>query len=214
MSKEEMFEKLRQGIYKFDREATEKAAKEVVEKGFSPIEALKVLMDAVRQVGEMFASGDIFLPELILAAEAMKAGVKVLTTKIPKEKISRQGTILIGTVKGDIHDIGKNIVATMLSAAGFEVYDAGVDMPPSTFVEQAERIAPDIVAISALMTTTLPELKNTIDYFKAVGIRDKYKIMVGGAPVTKNYANEIGADGYAEDAVEAVKVAKELIRKS
>lgn len=171
------------------------------------------MTETVREVGEKFGRLEIFLPELIMAGDAMKVCMAVLLSKIPKEGIQRAGTVLIGTVRGDIHDIGRTIVISMLTAAGFQVHDIGKDVPVSKFAEEAMKVNPDIVAASALMTTTIPMLKDLIEYFKAIGIREKYKIMVGGGAVTQKYAEEIGADGYGADAIEAVAVAEKLISK-
>jgi 5-methyltetrahydrofolate--homocysteine methyltransferase len=167
----------------------------------------------MRELGEKFQRMEIFLVDLMLAADAMKAGVSVLNRRLSElsEKPVKAGTFVIGTVKGDLHDIGKNIVATMLSVAGFEVIDLGVDVSNSTFAEAVERYRPDILGLSALMTTTRPMQKDVIEYLKALELRDKCKILVGGGSVTKEYAEEIGADGYAPDAASAVEVAKKLV---
>lgn len=214
MSKEEVFSKLRQGILNYDSEMTRKAAEEVVEKGFPILETISALNKATVEQGERFAKFEIFLTQLMMTADAVNAALQVLLPEISKEKVPKMGTVLIGTVKGDIHDIGKTIVATMLTASGFEVHDIGKDVSSSRFAEEAEKLGPDIVAASALMTTTKPGLKDLVEYFKAIGIREKYKIMVGGAPVTVAYAEDIGADSYAPDAVEAAKVAKKLVAKA
>lgn len=153
--------------------------------------------------------------DLMLAADAMKASVSVLNRKLSEmdKRLVKIGTFVIGTVKGDLHDLGKNIVATMLSVVGFEVIDLGVDVPNSTFAEAVERYRPDILGLSALMTTTKPMQKDVIEYLKALGLRGKCKIMVGGGAVSKEYAEEIGADDYAPDAVSAVEVAKKLVAR-
>lgn len=214
MSKEKVFSRLRQGILNYDSEMTKKAAEEVVDKGIPILEAISALNEATVEQGERFARFEVFLTHLMMTADALNAALRVLLPKIPKEKVPRRGTVLIGTVKGDIHDIGKTIVATMLTASGFEVHDLGKDVPTSRFAEEAEKLGPDIVAASALMTTTKPALKDLIEYFEAIRIRQKYKIMVGGAPITAAYAEEIGADSYAPDAVEAAKAAKKLVAKT
>lgn len=211
MPKEEIFEKLRYGLSNYDSEATKRAAQEAVEKGISPIEAIDILTRTAREVGEKFARFEIYLPEVMLMADAFTVGLGILKEKIPKEKVPKVGRVVIGTVKGDIHDIGKNIVATMLVAAGFDVFDIGKDVTIPMFAETAEKVKADIIAASALMTTSMTIQKDLIEYFRAVGIRDKYKIMVGGGPVTQKYAEEIGADGYAPDAIKAVEVAKNLL---
>jgi len=182
-------------------------------KGLSPLEVIDFLSDCMREIGDKFARLELFLTDLMMAGDVMKAALEILLPKIPKDKALSKGRIVIGTVKGDIHEIGKNIVAAMLTASGFEVYDLGKDVPPSRFLEEAEKVNANIIGASALMTTTMPALKDLIDYVKAKGLRSKYKIIVGGGPVTKEYAEEIGADAYAENAVEAVKTIKNLIEK-
>ena len=213
MTKEEILEKLRASILKYDSDAAKNASEEALEKGVAPLEALDVLLETTRHLGEKFASFEIILPELMLAAEALEAGQNILTAAIPKESIQKIGTVVIGTVKGDIHYFGKDIVATMLRASGFDVRDLGGDVPIPNFAENAKKANADIVALSALMTTTMPVQKDVVDYFTALGIREKYKILVGGGPVTQEYAEEIGADGYAADAIAAVQVAKKLLSK-
>lgn len=212
---EEILERLRKGIVTYDEEATKKAAKEVVERDLSPLEAIGVLTDTVKELGERFARQEIFLPELMMAADSMKAGMAVLEPELlrRKEKAPQVGTIIIGTVKGDIHDIGKAMVSTMLTAAGFAVIDVGKDVAASAFIEAAERNSADIVGASAIMTTTMPMLGDLVEYFKAAGVREKYKMIVGGGPVTQKYAEEIGSDGYGADGVEATDVARKLVAK-
>ncbi|HAA37793.1 MAG TPA: cobalamin-binding protein, partial [Firmicutes bacterium] len=165
-----------------------------------------------RQVGEAFKNDEIFVPEMLMAARAMKAGVEVLTPHLKEAGAEPIGKLIIGTVAGDLHDIGKNLVAMMIEGAGFEVIDLGVDVPAEKFVE-AINANPDaqILALSSLLTTTLPASKATIEAVVAAGLRDKVKIMVGGAPVTQEFADEVGADGYAEDAASAAELAKSLL---
>jgi len=215
LSKEKIFERMRQGLLNYNADEVEKTSKEAVAQGIDPLEATNVLTDTIKELGEKFGRMEIFLPELMMAAEAMKAGVAVLepAMKASKKSVAKLGTFLIGTVKGDIHDIGKTIVSTMLTASGFKVVDVGNDAPSSAFLEAAESNKADIIGLSALMTTTMSSMEETINYFKEKGVRDKYKIMIGGAPVTKEYADEVGADGYGKDASEAVDVAKRLVAK-
>ena len=158
---------------------------------------------------------EIFLPELVMGAEAMKAAVDVLKEAITArgETLEKKGTVVIGTVEGDIHDIGKTIVVAMLQAAGFEVVDLGKDVPIPTFVKRAEEVSADIIGASALLTTTMPRQKDLIEYLKTYGKRDKYFVIVGGAPTTKEWAKEIGADGQGKDAAEAVKLCEKLMKK-
>jgi corrinoid protein of di/trimethylamine methyltransferase len=210
----EMIKKLSEAIIAGDREAAIKAANEVVERGLDVVKAIEEgLMAGAKEVGEKFDRMEIFLPELMMAAEAMQAALNVMLPNIPKGKVPRKGVVVSGTVKGDIHDIGKNILVAMLRANGFEVYDLGVDVPTSKFIEEAERVRADIITLSALMASTLGGQKDVIDYLKAIGKRDKFIVMVGGGPTTKEWADEIGADGYAETASEAVTLALELIEK-
>ncbi len=212
-SKEEILLKVRSDLFNYDMEAIKADVEKALEKGIPALEIINVLSDAMREIGDKFARLELFLTDLMMAGDTMKAALEILLPKIPKEKISTKGKIVIGTVKGDIHDIGKNIVAAMLTASGFEVYDIGKDVPPSKFLEEAEKVKADIIGASALMTTTMPALKDLIDYIEAKGLRNKYKIVIGGGPVTKEYAEEIGADGYAENAVEAIKVVENLVKK-
>jgi 5-methyltetrahydrofolate--homocysteine methyltransferase len=168
------------------------------------------LIDAMREVGELFEKGEFFVPEMLIAARAMEAALKILKPHLVDQGIEPLGKIAIGTVKGDLHDIGKSLVAMMLEGAGFEIMNLGVDVPPEKFVEALQNGA-QIVAMSALLTTTMPNMKTTIEAIKQAGLRDQAIVMVGGAPVTQAYADEIGADGYAPDASAAVRKARELI---
>ncbi len=170
------------------------------------------MIAAMAVVGERFKNNEIFVPEMLVAARAMKKGVEVLKPHLSAKGIEPIGKVLIGTVVGDLHDIGKNLVAMMIEGAGFEVIDLGVDVEPETFV-QAIKDNPDakIVALSSLLTTTMPALPETIEAFKTAGVRDNIKVMIGGAPVTAEFAKSIGADGYAEDAASAADLALSLV---
>ena len=165
------------------------------------------LISGMDIVGEKMQSGDMFIPEVLMAARAMGLAVEILKPLLGEEGTS-MGKVIIGTVKGDLHDIGKNLVAMMLESAGLEVIDLGVDVPPEVFVENIIKEKPDVLALSALLTTTMPMMKATINAISESGIRDQIKIMVGGAPVTRNFADEISADGYASDAGSASRLAK------
>ncbi|MGQ9788997.1 MAG: corrinoid protein [Candidatus Hadarchaeaceae archaeon] len=216
MTKEEILGELREGILTYDEERVRKAAKKVLEDGIDPFIAIKEgLTPAINEIGEKFERMEIFLPHLTMAAKAMEAGVAILEPALDKSQGNKvkQGKVVIGTVQGDIHSIGKNIVMMMLKAAGFEVIDLGVDVAVDKFVEAAERENADIIAASALMSFTKVMQRDLVEYMESVGARKKYRLMVGGGPVNEEWAREIGADGYAEDAIKAVKVAKDLIEK-
>jgi len=208
-----LLDKIRLDLFNYDEKAIKADVEKALEEGSSPLEVIDVLSGCMREIGDKFARLELFLTDLMMAGDTMKVALEILLPKIPKEKISTKGKIVIGTVKGDIHDIGKNIVSAMLTASGFEVYDIGKDVSASKFLEEAEKVKADIIGASALMTTTMPALKDLIDYIKAKNLRNKYKIIIGGGPVTKEYAEEIGADAYAENAVEAIKVIENLIKK-
>ncbi len=162
-------------------------------------------------VGSKFQANEIYVPEMLISAKAMKAGVKLLEPFLTEAGIEPIGKVVIGTVKGDLHDIGKNLVAMMLEGGGFEVIDVGVDVSPEKFMDLVKEKNPDILGLSALLTTTMGEIKNVIDAFKENSLRNDIKIMVGGAPLTEDYAKEIGADGYSPDAASAVDLAKKLL---
>ena len=162
-------------------------------------------------VGGNYEKGEYFLADLIVAGEAMKEGTKILEPHLKAGEAKASGRVVIGTVKGDMHDIGKGVVATMLSGAGFQVIDLGVDVPPEKFVEAVKKETPDIVGMSALLTTTMIEMENVIKALKEAGVRDKVKVIVGGAPVSHEYAEKIGADAYAREAVEGVSICKSWV---
>ncbi len=212
--REIILNKLMEAILNYDIEGAIKAAEEALKYGLDPIDAIENgLAKGIKIVGEKFGSGEIFLTELAIAAEAMKEALKIFEPAILKSGRERKvlGRIVIGTVEGDIHDIGKNIVSTLLMASGFEVIDLGVDVPVEVFVEKVKELKPDILALSALMTTTMIKMVDVIKALEREGLRDKVKVMIGGAPTSKDWAREIGADGHGVDAIEAVEVAKKLI---
>jgi len=179
------------------------AAKEILTQG---------LISGMDIVGEKMENEDMFIPEVLMAAKAMSAAVGILKPLLADDDIAAMGKILIGTVKGDLHDIGKNLVAMMLESAGFEVYNLGVDITPDKFISEVNEKNADMICLSALLTTTMPMMKQTINAIVENGMKGRVKVMVGGAPVTQNYADEIGADGYAPDAGSAVKLAKILLQ--
>ncbi len=169
------------------------------------------MIEAMGVTGEKFKNNEIFVPEMLVAARAMKKGLAVLTPHLGGESIAKYGKCVIGTVQGDLHDIGKNLVATMIGSAGFDVIDLGVDVPPEKFIE-AVKENPDcsIVAVSTLLTTTMPAMRSTVGALREAGLPDNVKIIVGGAPVTQQFADDIGADGYSDDAASAAQLAKSL----
>ncbi len=169
------------------------------------------MMKAMAVVGEKFKKDEIFVPEVLVAARAMKSGMEILKPVLVDDKVESQGTVLLGTVKGDLHDIGKNLVGMMLEGGGFEVIDMGVDVEAAEFVAKLKEQQADVLAMSALLTTTMPEMKNVIDVLKEEGLRDKVKVIIGGAPVTDDYAEQIEADAYAKDAASAVDKVKEAV---
>ncbi|MCK4904753.1 corrinoid protein [bacterium] len=169
------------------------------------------LIAGMNIVGQKFKNNDFYIPEVLIAARAMHSGMDVLKPSLVKSGVKPIAKIAIGTVKGDLHDIGKNLVTMMLQGAGFEINDLGIDVPPQKFIEAVKQ-GIQIIGLSALLTTTMPSMKEIVDTFKKEGLRDKVKIMVGGAPLTQEYADEIGADGFASDAASAVDKAKELLK--
>ena len=211
---QELFDAMRQSIIDGDEDKAEMLAKQAVAQGLDPLDAIdQGFVQGINYVGDQFGAGEMFLPDLMIAAEAMKKAVAVLEPEMTKRGTQRQvlGKVVLGTVKGDIHEIGKNLVATMLSASGFAVYDLGVDVPFEKFAETARQVNAGIVAVSALPTSTLTGHKSVIEALDDMGLRPKVKVMVGGAPVTRGWAEEIGADGYSEDAMGAVALAKRLV---
>ena len=169
------------------------------------------LIAAMAHVGKLFEEGEYYVPEMLIAARAMKGGLELLRPALAAAKVQAIGKIVIGTVQGDLHDIGKNLVAMMMEGAGFEVIDLGVDVTPEKFVEAINAHQPQLVGCSALLTTTMPKMKATINAIERAGIRSRVKVLVGGAPVTARYASEIGADAYAPDASAAASIAKSLL---
>lgn len=169
------------------------------------------MVAAMGEVGRLFEEGEYFVPEMLIAARAMQAGMAVLKPRLVSANVQSAGKVVVGTVKGDLHDIGKNLVSLMLEGAAFEIVDLGSDVSPEKFVEAIKTSGAQVIAMSALLTTTMPNMKTTIEALKSAGIRDQVKVMIGGAPVTEAYAHDIGADGYAPDASRAVALAKSLV---
>ncbi len=212
-TKEEIIQKGKAAILDFDGDTAAEVAKEAIEAGIDPAELIEEgFTAAMNEVGDQFESGTLFLPHVIAASEAMSAGVEVLTPELEKKasESKSRGKVVIGTIEGDIHSIGKDIVATMLKIAGFEVVDLGRDVPVKNYVDKAKEIDAQVVASSALMTTTMITQTQIEEQLKEAGIRDNIKTMVGGAPVTQDWANKIGADIYAENSGDAVAKLKSL----
>jgi len=210
---EELFQKLAQTVIDGEPEEAEALAQQALAEGADPLSCINSgLVKGIQKVGELFSSGEYFLPELIIGADAMKSALDVLEPAL-LEGQSRvvNGKVVLGTVEGDLHEIGKTLVGTMLTANGFKVKDIGVDKKASDFIAAIQEMDADIVGASALLTTTMLQQKKLIEALKEAGLRDKVKVLVGGAPVTESYAKEIGADGYAEDAIAAVEMAYRLM---
>lgn len=208
-----LIEEIRQAVIDGQAKIVVPKVEEALAQGLTPEAILhEGLIDAMQEVGRLFEEGEYFVPEMLIAARAMKAALAILQPLLVDQGVEPLGRIAIGTVKGDLHDIGKSLVAMMLEGAGFEVVDLGVDVAPEQFIEEVQKGA-NVVAMSALLTTTMPNMKTTIEAIEAAGLRAQAIILVGGAPVTHAYAKEIGADGYAPDASSAVRVARELTGK-
>jgi len=210
----ELYQAMAQSIIDGDADASEQLAKQAIDLGMDPLEAInKGFVLGVNAVGDAFSCGDAFLPELVMAGEAMKTAVATLEPEMARRGTERQmlGKVVLATIHGDIHDIGKTLVGTMLSAAGFQVYDMGVDVPVETLVEKAREVSADIVGVSSLLTTTMVRQRDVVEMLDDMGLRPQIKVMVGGAPVTEQWVKEIGADGYSEDAIGAVRVARQLV---
>ena len=216
MEKEQLLEQMRTAVIEGEVEEGEALARRALEEGTDPLECIdNGFVAGINKVGALYEAGDMFLPELVAAGEVMKEALAILEPELLKNKQSRTilGKVIIGSVAHDIHDIGKDIVASMLTASGFEVHNLGIDVSSETFVDRVRELQPDILGMSALLTTTMPEQKNVIEILEEEGLRKGIKVMVGGAPVNNEWAEAIGAEGFAEDAIEAVKVARALVGK-
>jgi len=204
--------KIREALNAGEREDSATAVRSALDHGLGTAEILEAIKEGMDEVGSKYRKGEYFLPELILGGKAAETALTVLVPRMGgKDGASFAGTVVLGTVEGDIHDLGKTIVYAMLSGAGFKVYDIGIDVPAAKFAEKAIEFKADIVASSALLTTTVPRLKDVEDALVKAGIRKKVKTMVGGAAVTERYANSIGADGYGKDGYDAVVLAKKFM---
>jgi 5-methyltetrahydrofolate--homocysteine methyltransferase len=208
----EKYQELFNSIMEGDVAGTEAGVNQALEAKDDPAEILNQgMIAAMREVGRLFEEGEYYVPEMLIAARAMQAGLVILKPHLVESGIEPSGLVAVGTVKGDLHDIGKNLVAMMLEGAGFAILDLGTDVAPEKFVAAIKDDGADVVALSALLTTTMPSMKVTIEAIDAAGLRENVKILVGGAPVTQDYADQIGADGFAPDASGAVAVAESLL---
>ena len=209
---EPVIKEIYDSIVDADQKMASTKVQEALDQGFDPGHILNTgMVAAMTEVGRLFEEGEYFVPEMLVSARAMQAGLSILKPKMVEANIKSVGKVVAGTVKGDLHDIGKNLVCMMLEGAAFEIIDLGSDVSPDKFVDAVKSHQANMVAMSALLTTTMPNMKVTIDALKEAGVRDQVKIMVGGAPLSIQYAQEIGADGYAQDASRAVALAKSLI---
>jgi 5-methyltetrahydrofolate--homocysteine methyltransferase len=209
---EPILKEIYQGILEGKHKDVEANVQEALQVGFKPKNILDDgMISAMDEVGRLFESGEFFVPEMLVSARAMQAGLAVLKPSLKEGNIPSAGKVIIGSVQGDMHDIGKNLVIMMLEGAGFEILDLGVDVAPERFVAAIQAGGADILALSALISTTLPNMQSTIEELKKAGLREHVKIMIGGAPVTEGYSRQIGADGFAPDASRAVNLAKSLL---
>lgn len=212
MTKEEIFEGAQKAIVESDANRAKELAERGLAEGVDPLELMNSgFIPGINKVGDLFGIGKLFLPELIQSAEAMQKVTEIINAALPAEADKRKGKLVVGTVEGDIHDIGKTIVVSLFKANGFEVCDLGRDVPIDRFIEEAEKVGADIIGSSALLTTTMDVQKRLEQELKKAGLKGKYRTMVGGAPVTQRWADRIGADAFAEDAADGVKKAKALL---
>jgi 5-methyltetrahydrofolate--homocysteine methyltransferase len=206
-----ILEQIAQNLYDGEEEAVAELTQKALDEGMDAPEILSGgLIAGMDVVGRDFKAGDLFVPEVLIAARAMSAGMRVLRPLLAESDAPQAGRFLVGTVKGDLHDIGKNLVKMMIEGAGFETIDLGTDVGPQAFVEAVREHQPDIVGMSALLTTTMTSMRTTIEALEEAGLRDQVKVMIGGAPVTAAFSEQIGADGYAPDAASAVDMAREI----
>jgi trimethylamine corrinoid protein len=214
MIESKIIEKAKEAIVKQDKNKAIEIAQQSISEGADPVELMNdAFIPGINHVGYLFGRGQMFLPELVKAADAMKAVTDVVNDALPKDKAQTKGSLVIATVKGDVHDIGKCIVVSLLNANGFTVYDLGRDVDTEVIINEAVKVKADVIGTSALLTTTMPRQKEIEAELKKAGMRDQFKTIVGGAPVTTRWATRIGADAYAEDAQDAVLKVTELLKK-
>ena len=214
VDKTKTYQELTEAIIKGKRDAVEPLIRQALSEGLNPEEIMNhILIPAMDVVGEQFSRNEIFLPEMMIAARAMNIGLDILRPMLIAKGVSSRGKVIIGTVKGDIHDVGKNIVSMILQGAGYEVMDLGIDVPPEKFIDAINQYQPKFVLMSALITLTMSMMEDTIKALKKAGVRDKVKVGVGGAPLTQSFADRIGADFYGKDARAAVIKCNELIKR-
>jgi len=206
------YKQIYEGVKEGNQSAVKDGVTAALEAGYGAEDILNVgMIAAMTEVGRLFEEGEYFVPEMLIAARAMQAGLAILRPELAAADVQPKGKIAIGTVKGDLHDIGKNLVAMMLEGAGYEILDLGVDVSPEQYLEAVRNDSVDVVALSALLTTTMPSMKATLEALDGAGVRGKVKVLIGGAPVTDEYAQQIGADGYSPDASQAVRVTNQLL---
>ncbi len=208
-----LFNEIKKAMFEYNDVYIKELVEKCIQEGVNPIDVINVLTDSIAVIGDRFEKGELWLPDLMMAAKTMQTAMKPLEEELKKRGLKRStyGKVVIGTVYGDLHDIGKNMVSTMLSANGFEVIDLGVNVDSNKFIEAIDKYKPDILALSALLTTTAAEQERVISALKKAGIKDKVKVMVGGGAITQEFADKIGADGYEPTAVLAVKLAKKFV---
>jgi len=209
---QELLNQLKEAIVAIDDAKAKQAAEDIIAAGIDPNVAIKTsIATAAIEVGKKFDDGDYFLPHLVMAGDVMDEVGAILEKSIPVEQVVKKKVIVIATVEADMHSVGKNLVATMLRATGFEVHDMGVDVSSIAVIQKAKEVKADMIALSSLLTTTMPYMREVVDDLSSMGIRDSYKVMIGGGPVSRAFTNEIKADGYGSDAIEAVDEAKRLL---
>jgi len=215
MSKESIIKELFDSVLVGDEQGAKAAAEKSLEAGISPLEAVNEgLTPGIHEIGERFARSEAFLPEMVMSASAMESALKILEPHFTGEESQKKSKVLIGTVQGDIHDIGKNIVIALLKVNGYEVIDIGRDIPSTEFVDKAIDLGVEVVGLSGLLTTSLPMMRDIIQMMDEDGVRKKFKVVIGGGPTSQEYADQIGADGYGETAHDAVMLCNELLNKS